>query len=172
MFVFRNIWRALFSWNTRFEIGTFALLLRRCYFIKTRLPSSFLPGVFWLGFAESIFWKYFSNCKTIFPNRFSFAVAAVSRRKKKWYNQCWKITYRQAMEKHVQKKLAWHTELLKWTPPNHIRTPHPAIFPNYYPTFSTLKCSSWSVIFGFQPDLTKVINSLPVLVQIHFFKKW
>ena len=25
MFVFRNIWRALFSWNTRFEILTFAL---------------------------------------------------------------------------------------------------------------------------------------------------
>ena len=26
MFVFRNIWRALFSWNTRFEICLFALL--------------------------------------------------------------------------------------------------------------------------------------------------
>ena len=26
MFVFRKIWRALFSWNTRFEICPFALL--------------------------------------------------------------------------------------------------------------------------------------------------
>ena len=26
MFVFRKIWRALFSWNTRFEIRSFALL--------------------------------------------------------------------------------------------------------------------------------------------------
>ena len=26
MFVFRKIWRALFSWNTRFEIRPFALL--------------------------------------------------------------------------------------------------------------------------------------------------
>ena len=26
MFVFRKIWHALFSWNTRFEIGPFALL--------------------------------------------------------------------------------------------------------------------------------------------------
>ena len=27
MFVFRKIWRALFSWNTRFEIRPFALSL-------------------------------------------------------------------------------------------------------------------------------------------------
>ena len=34
MFVFRKIWRALFSWNTRFEIRPFALLPRnfRFYF--------------------------------------------------------------------------------------------------------------------------------------------
>ena len=29
MFVFRKIWRALFSWNTRFEIRPFALLLTK-----------------------------------------------------------------------------------------------------------------------------------------------
>ena len=32
MFVFRKIWRALFSWNTRFEIRPFALLPMNCYF--------------------------------------------------------------------------------------------------------------------------------------------
>ena len=32
MFVFRKIWRALFSWNTRFEIRPFALLpTKRCW---------------------------------------------------------------------------------------------------------------------------------------------
>ena len=30
MFVFRKIWRALFSWNTRFEIWPFALLPTHC----------------------------------------------------------------------------------------------------------------------------------------------
>ena len=30
MFVFRKIWRALFSWNTRFEIRHFVLLLANC----------------------------------------------------------------------------------------------------------------------------------------------
>ena len=30
MFVFRKIWRALFSWNFRFEIRPFALLPTKC----------------------------------------------------------------------------------------------------------------------------------------------
>ena len=34
MFIFRKIWRALFSWNTRFEIRPFALLQTN-YFRKT-----------------------------------------------------------------------------------------------------------------------------------------
>ena len=43
MFVFQNIWRALFSWNSRFEIRTFALLPTILRSIKhwsheTRIP--------------------------------------------------------------------------------------------------------------------------------------
>ena len=34
MFVFRKIWRALFSWNTRSEIRSFALLLTNYYFYR------------------------------------------------------------------------------------------------------------------------------------------
>ena len=33
MFVFRKIWRALFSWNTRFEIRPFTLLPSNCEFV-------------------------------------------------------------------------------------------------------------------------------------------
>ena len=33
MFVFRKIWRALFSWNTRFEIRSFALLPTKYVYI-------------------------------------------------------------------------------------------------------------------------------------------
>ena len=48
MFVFLKIWRALFSWNTRFEIRSFALLPARITkFI--RVVADIELGVDWLG---------------------------------------------------------------------------------------------------------------------------
>ena len=49
MFVFRKIWPALFSSNTRFEIRPFALLRTKCNFLSQALV--FLPLFFFnLGF--------------------------------------------------------------------------------------------------------------------------
>ena len=39
MFVFRKIWRALFSCNTRFEIRPFTLLSMNCFSFKEHLGS-------------------------------------------------------------------------------------------------------------------------------------
>ena len=41
MLVFRKIWRALFSWNTRFEIRPFALLLTTLWIVKVFKLSDF-----------------------------------------------------------------------------------------------------------------------------------
>ena len=43
MFVFRKLWRAFFSWNTRFEIRTFTLLPTN-YWIE--LPIEFTVSFF------------------------------------------------------------------------------------------------------------------------------
>ena len=64
MFVFRKVWRTLFSWNTRFEIRPFALLPTYCslqrkrfkdyyYFTSKSIFSLFsfvesLPLIFWI----------------------------------------------------------------------------------------------------------------------------
>ena len=40
MFVFRKIWRAFFSWNTRFEIRSFALLPSNSWLCFWQFPSS------------------------------------------------------------------------------------------------------------------------------------
>ena len=40
-FVFRKIWRALFSWNTRFELRIFALLPTKCNSINQIFPNIF-----------------------------------------------------------------------------------------------------------------------------------
>ena len=42
MFVFRKIWRALFSWNTRFEIRPFALLPKNCLTKLLTIESAFV----------------------------------------------------------------------------------------------------------------------------------
>ena len=39
MFIFRKIWRALFSWNTRFEIRPFALLPMKSQYLKNILEQ-------------------------------------------------------------------------------------------------------------------------------------
>ena len=39
MFVFRKIWRALFSWNTRFEIRPFALLPTKSQYLRNILEQ-------------------------------------------------------------------------------------------------------------------------------------
>ena len=59
MFVFRKIWRALFSWTTGFEIRPFALLPTKYQWI---FHSSSRPSLQ----NHSIFWKIRNSCGDIF----------------------------------------------------------------------------------------------------------
>ena len=64
MFVFRKMWHALFSWNTRFEICPFAILPMLChqcsndvrlgnYNLQALLISTFVRCCFWLRMAAN-----------------------------------------------------------------------------------------------------------------------
>ena len=46
MFFFRKIWRALFSWNTRFEIRPFALLPTKSFLTPNLLPVQVYENYF------------------------------------------------------------------------------------------------------------------------------
>ena len=46
MFVFRKIWRALFSWNTRFEVRLFALLPTQSQFFSFTTGMQSGPDAF------------------------------------------------------------------------------------------------------------------------------
>ena len=66
MFVFRKIWYALFSWNTRFEIRTFGIFYRRYLFSwKSRQDHICIINILWVlihsCLRQSLFgkWSFF-----------------------------------------------------------------------------------------------------------------
>ena len=81
MFVFRKIWRALFSWNTRFEIRPFALLPTNftwkiitfpfC-FPSNDIVSTFNLYSWYTLFNEVDWWSYQIALFTFFENSICF----------------------------------------------------------------------------------------------------
>ena len=74
MFVFRKIWRALFSWNTRFEIRPFALLpekylwnrlLLLLIFESSRQSCSVQKGVFKHFTGKPLYWRLFNRVQAL-----------------------------------------------------------------------------------------------------------
>ena len=71
MFVFREIWRALFSWNTRFENRSFALLPTSCT-IATKLDrNTYNSYQLLLHFSFAAFSSFLTKTPELSVNRFS-----------------------------------------------------------------------------------------------------
>ena len=70
MIVFRKIWRALFSWNTRFEIHPIALLPTKFHRLQRRIYdlANIYNGSFFIFFIVMVF----QNCQNQFQQCFGF----------------------------------------------------------------------------------------------------
>ena len=60
MFVFRKIWRALFSWNTRFEIHPSALVPKNCLSSSIKQSKNY-PSTYYNTFLRCLSVKNHSN---------------------------------------------------------------------------------------------------------------